>query len=59
MFWSFMTFLKIDNKSQTHGISTRKKGEWTLVGGKKRNKNGGKNKRNIGNKKGEKKRGGT
>jgi hypothetical protein len=48
-----MTFLKIDNKSQTHGIPTRKKSEWTLVEGNKGNKNGGK-KRNIGNKKGKK-----
>ncbi len=53
MFWSLMTFLKIDNKSQTHGIPTRKKSEWTLVEGNKGNKNGGK-KRNIGNKKGKK-----
>jgi hypothetical protein len=42
-----MTSLKIDNKSQTHGIPTRKKSEWTLVGG------------NIGNKKGEEKKKGT
>jgi hypothetical protein len=55
MFWSLMTFLKIDNKSQTHGIPTRKKSEWTLVRGNKGNKNGEKKKRNIGNKKGKKK----
>ncbi len=60
MFWSFMTFLKIDNKSQTHGIPTTKKSEWTLVGGKKGNKNGErKRNRNIGNKKGEEKKKGT
>ncbi len=44
MFWSLMTSLKIDNKSQTHGIPTRKKSEWTLVGGNKGNKKGEKQK---------------
>jgi hypothetical protein len=66
MFWSLITFLKIDNKSQTQGMPTRKKSEWTLVEGNKGNKNGGKKKGehrkqkggkkkgNIGNKKGKK-----
>jgi hypothetical protein len=51
-----MTFLKIDNKSQTHGIPTRKKSEWTLVGGNKGNKNGGKKKEHSKQKGAKKKR---